>query len=168
MNVLLAIDGSAHSHAVVCEVAARAWPSNTVVEILTVIHSTAPLAIDRAFVLAAIHVDQTAEQRHVAPALVEAARNQIAADAPELSVLTKILEGTPQDVIVEEACDWNADVIVLGSHGYGRLKRLVLGSVPELLSHTHRVRFRWFVQSNVRPYIDTAALLTHVSTRPNS
>jgi nucleotide-binding universal stress UspA family protein len=129
MKVLLAIDGSAHSHAAVCEVAARAWPKDTAVEILTVIHSTAPLAIDPAFVLAAIHVDQTGEQRHVAPALVEAAARQIAARAPELSLSTKILEGMPQDVILEEARDWNADLIVLGSHGYGRLKRLVLGSV---------------------------------------
>ena len=93
------------------------------------IHSSAPLAIDPAFVLAAIHVDQTAEQRHVAPALVESARAQIAASAPALAVSTTILEGTPQDAIVEEARAWDADVIVLGSHGDGRLKRLVLGSV---------------------------------------
>jgi nucleotide-binding universal stress UspA family protein len=129
MTILLAIDGSAHSHAAVCEVARRAWPTDTVVEILTVIHSAAPLAIDPAFVLAAIHVDQTAEQRHVAPALVEAARQQIAADAPALKVSTRILEGPPAEVIVQEARDIGADLIVLGSHGYGRLKRLVLGSV---------------------------------------
>ena len=129
MKVLLAIDGSAHSHAAVSEVARRQWPEGTEVEILTVIHSTAPLAIDPAFVLAAIHVDQTAEQRQVGPALVESARALIAAGSPELTVSTKILEGTPQDVIVNEAREWDADLIVLGSHGYGRLRRFVLGSV---------------------------------------
>ena len=35
----------------------------------------------------------------------------------------------PKDAIVNEAREWDADLIVLGSHGYGRVKRLVLGSV---------------------------------------
>ena len=42
---------------------------------------------------------------------------------------TRIREGIPKDVIVEEAREWGADLIVLGSHGYGFVKRLVLGSV---------------------------------------
>jgi len=35
----------------------------------------------------------------------------------------------PKDVIVEEAREWGTDLIVVGSHGYGFAKRLVLGSV---------------------------------------
>jgi nucleotide-binding universal stress UspA family protein len=42
---------------------------------------------------------------------------------------TKILEGNAKEVIVEEAREWRADLIVVGSHGYGRLRRMVLGSV---------------------------------------
>ena len=129
MKVLLAIDGSAHSEAAVADVARRPWPDGTAVEILTVIHSATPMVIDPALVIAAIHVDQIADQRSAAPALMDAARAQIAAAAPRISVSTRILEGTPQDVIVQEARDWNADLIVLGSHGHGRLKRMVLGSV---------------------------------------
>jgi hypothetical protein len=34
-----------------------------------------------------------------------------------------------KDVIVEAARTRNADLIVLGSHGYGRFRRMVLGSV---------------------------------------
>jgi nucleotide-binding universal stress UspA family protein len=44
-------------------------------------------------------------------------------------VRTKILDGLPADVIVEEARDWSADLIVVGSHGYGFMKRMLLGSV---------------------------------------
>ena len=42
---------------------------------------------------------------------------------------TRVREGVPKDVIVEEAREWGADLIVLGSHGHGFVKRLVLGSV---------------------------------------
>lgn len=42
---------------------------------------------------------------------------------------TKIVEGIPKDAIVQEARDWGADLIVLGSPGYGRVRRVFLGSV---------------------------------------
>lgn len=129
MKVLLAIDGSPHSQAAVAEVAARLWPNETFIEILTVIHSATPMAIDPAFVMAAIHVDQTEEQRQFASTIVESASEQIRRAAPQAHLTTKILEGTPKDVIVEEAGEWGADLIVLGSHGYGRLRRMLLGSV---------------------------------------
>lgn len=129
MRVLLAIDGSTHSDAAVAEVAARPWPEGTDIRVLTVVHATAPLVLDPAFVLAAIHVEQTKELMQHAPDLVEAAKEQIVRRSPGLNVSTKILEGVPKDVIVEEAREWDADLIVVGSHGYGRVQRLVLGSV---------------------------------------
>jgi nucleotide-binding universal stress UspA family protein len=48
---------------------------------------------------------------------------------PDVSVTTKVMEGSPKDMIVEEAQDWGADLIVLGSYGYGRVRRVLLGSV---------------------------------------
>jgi nucleotide-binding universal stress UspA family protein len=40
-------------------------------------------------------------------------------------------EGTPATEIVAAAIEWKADVIVLGTHGRGRLSRFVLGSTAE-------------------------------------
>ena len=129
MRVLLAIDGSTHSDAAVAEVAARPRPEGTDIRVLTVVHATAPLVLDPAFVIAAIHVEQTKEQLRRAPKILAAARRRIRRRSPEVSVSTRIREGVPKDVIVEEAREWDADLIVVGSHGYGRVKRLVLGSV---------------------------------------
>lgn len=42
-----------------------------------------------------------------------------------------IREGVPFDTIVDEAAAWNADVIVVGSHGKGWMDRLLIGSVTE-------------------------------------
>ena len=129
MKVLLAVDGSPHSQLAVAAVAERRWPDGTIVEVLTVIHAAAPLALDPAFVMAAAHVDQIAEQRRLSSDVVDVAVEEIRKKAPGLTVTTDVVEGNPRDAILEKAREWGADLIVVGSHGYGRLKRMVLGSV---------------------------------------
>jgi nucleotide-binding universal stress UspA family protein len=47
-----------------------------------------------------------------------------------------LVPGSPRPVILDEAEDWGADLIVVGSHGYSAWKRLVLGSVSQaVVSH---------------------------------
>lgn len=42
------------------------------------------------------------------------------------------------EVILREAEKWGADIILMGTHGYGGLQHLLLGSVAEgVLRHTH-------------------------------
>jgi nucleotide-binding universal stress UspA family protein len=129
MKVLLAIDGSPHSHAALVEFTSRPWPSATEVQVLSVIHSSIPLLVDPAFLVAAAHMEQTRDQRRDAPVLVEAGAEMIRRANPDVSVATNIVEGSPHEAIVEEAGSWSADLIVLGSHGYGRVRRVSLGSV---------------------------------------
>ena len=129
MKVLLAIDGSPHSEVAIAEVARRPWPAGTEVLVLTVIHATAPNMPDPSFVLAAAHVQQTQDLYEQAPALVGGACQQLRRAVPDLTVLTTVDEGAPKDVILQTAKTWEADLIVVGSHGYGRIRNLVLGSV---------------------------------------
>ena len=129
MKVLLAIDGSPHSQAALTEFATRPWPDDTEVQVLTVLHAPIPLLFEPTLVIAAAHMEELLELRDQAPALVKAASDRIRHTAPGVSVTTKIVEGIPKDAIVQEAEDWGADLIVLGSHGYGRFRRTVLGSV---------------------------------------
>lgn len=129
MKVLLAIDGSPHSEAAIAEVAGRPWPAETEVLVLTVIHASVPVVPDPSFVLAAAHFQQIQELRDQAPALVTTACQQLRRSAPNLTVLTTVGEGIPKDVILETARTWGADLIVVGSHGYGRIRSLMLGSV---------------------------------------
>jgi nucleotide-binding universal stress UspA family protein len=129
MKVLLAIDGSPHSQAAIAAVTRRPWPKGTAVEILTVLHSPTAVMLDVVLGLPAVDAEQIDEQRYEASTLLDGVGKQIARAAPEVTVTTRILEGNPKDVIVEEARTWNADLIVLASHGYGRFRRMVLGSV---------------------------------------
>uniref|UniRef100_A0A7N1A8B7 UspA domain-containing protein n=1 Tax=Kalanchoe fedtschenkoi TaxID=63787 RepID=A0A7N1A8B7_KALFE len=46
-----------------------------------------------------------------------------------VKVETKVENGDPRDMICEMAHKLNVDVLVMGSHGYGMIKRAFLGSV---------------------------------------
>ena len=129
MKVLLAIDGSKHSAAALEEVASRQWPAGTEVEVLTVVHAATPLPLDPAFALAAAYVETMQELRKRAPELLAAAATRLGRDHADLTITTKIVEGSPRELIVQEAADWGADLIVLGSHGHGPLRQALLGSV---------------------------------------
>ena len=53
-----------------------------------------------------------------------------------MEVVSQSVPGPPRAVILDEAESWGADLIVIGSHGYGRLERLFLGSVSQsVVSH---------------------------------
>ena len=48
----------------------------------------------------------------------------------------QIVPGPPRTVILDEAESWAADLIVVGSHGYGAWGRFLLGSVSQsIVSH---------------------------------
>lgn len=169
LKILLAIEGSPHSGAAIAQVATRPWPKGATVKLLTVIHPDIPLFIEPTLVVAAAHVEQAEGLRHHAPEIVAAAAEEISRGAPEVEVTTKILEGSPHNLIVEEARDWDADLIVLGSHGHGRLRRIVLGSVAGAVVANARVQFRSFVRTTfctaLNPLRDPARTRRMISCR---
>lgn len=50
---------------------------------------------------------------------------------PGVEVESLIIQGEPAHQIAAAAADLHADLIVIGTHGRGRLERLLLGSVAE-------------------------------------
>jgi nucleotide-binding universal stress UspA family protein len=133
MRILLAIDDSQYSADAVEEVAARPWPAGTSVRVLSAI-DIAPVATEPAFV-ASLDIDTLRDE------IARRSREVIsrAADALQkkgLSVEVVVRDGDPRSVIVDEAKDWSADLIVVGSHGYTGVKRWLLGSVAHsVVSH---------------------------------
>jgi nucleotide-binding universal stress UspA family protein len=134
MKILLATDGSPCSQGVIDEVCTRQWPPNTEVKILTAVFVGGP-SFDPIVLTFAIHELLMKRNRKVAPEIIEKAANQIRECAPALKVETKIVEeDPPKQAIVEEAERWRADLIMLGSHGYGPMKRFLLGSTVQAVA----------------------------------
>ena len=138
MKILLADDGSRFSDAAVKEVLRRPWPTGSEVKVVSAVEPPPPPAPE-AWAYSAEDYRKEAEewQRAHARKTVEAAERILGTHEDKtLKVTTEILEGPPKRVIVEEAERWGADLIVLGSHGYGFWDRLLLGSVSQaVVSH---------------------------------
>ncbi|KAK4595599.1 hypothetical protein RGQ29_013898 [Quercus rubra] len=64
----------------------------------------------------------------VAECVVEKAK-KMCKDLHDVKVETRIEHGDPRDVICQMTEKLGADVLVMGSHGYGLIKRALLGSV---------------------------------------
>ena len=128
MKILLATDGSEFSQAAIEEVIRRRWPSGTKVKVLSVAHPF-PLFPDPIFFSGAAHSETLQQEQRRASHDVEKAAGEIRDKAPDLHVEVETLEGSPKKVIVEEAERWEADLIVVGSHGRGAVERFLLGSV---------------------------------------
>lgn len=48
---------------------------------------------------------------------------------PKAQIIEEVLKGRPKEVIVETARTWQADLIVVGSHGRSGISSFLLGSV---------------------------------------
>jgi nucleotide-binding universal stress UspA family protein len=136
MKILIATDGSPFSQAAVkklCQFAARA--NDAAIKIVSVYSLVIPLD---EFAPSAEYSEQL-EKAQMAQA--ESAAENAAAlirqllPGVNLDLTTEISIGSPPQVIVETAKDWNADLIVIGSHGRGFWKRLMLGSVSDAVVH---------------------------------
>jgi nucleotide-binding universal stress UspA family protein len=133
LRILLAIDGSPCSDRAVEGIAMRPWPEGSQVQVLSVVHTRVPALPDPELMIAAAHVEAAAADRERAPARVRRAVEGLAGTSG-VSVASKILEGHPVDAILDEAEQWRADLIVLGSHGFGPVKRRLLGSVSQAIA----------------------------------
>jgi nucleotide-binding universal stress UspA family protein len=48
---------------------------------------------------------------------------------PDVGITTRVLRGNPPEVILRSVRECEHDLVVMGSHGHGRLHRALLGSV---------------------------------------
>jgi nucleotide-binding universal stress UspA family protein len=143
MKILLATDGSEYSVAAERSVVSRPWPVGTVFKILSV-EELVPMPIPvEVSSLAAIYPASLLEElltaaRARAVAASEGARKMLTQAGFTVLAQNSNPSGDPRSVILETAKTWQADLIVLGSHGRFGLDRFLMGSVAESVAvHAH-------------------------------
>lgn len=142
-RIIVAVDGSPESFAAIRSVGSRNWVKGSEVILLTatgnipakeyqeVTGFIAPPSSDSPEIKN--QQDQLAGIKH---ALEEALMAQLR--SKDLFVSSMIKQGDPRKVILEEAEKWGADSIFIGSRGFGKIKRLLLGSVSTaVVSRAH-------------------------------
>ncbi len=144
MNILVAIDGSSCSQSAIDAVLHQPWPAHTemrLVSVLTGLESIWPF-FDRH---AHFQVDQAASGAEVGEAaeleLGEAHNRteehlalvaaEISALKPGIIVSAEVRRGEVAEEIVNSAVEWQANLIVVGSHGRKGISRMLLGSVSQ-------------------------------------
>lgn len=137
MRVLFATDGGKQSDAAIDAIKRFALGRDDEIKVVSVVDMALPMAIDiyGGFLPDTSELEKTAREN--AAKIVEESAAKIKASTGEknVGISTDVLFGSPDSRIVETAETWNADLIVVGSHGYSRWERLLLGSVSDSVVH---------------------------------
>lgn len=128
MKVLVAVDNSKCSSYALESVARRAWAEGTEVMLLTVAEPLMPaygLYIPDEVLQSQARVLKACGKRF----------KQLSGNSTKVTLIEKLAQGYARKIIPEIAREWQADLVVVGSHGRLGFDHAVLGSVAEQVVH---------------------------------
>lgn len=137
MRILIAVDGSQCSDEAVEEIGRRPWPEGSKIKVLNAFELPLPITSEGWALPPHYFEELDVAVRRQARSIVERASERLKALAgPSVVVEGKVVPGSPRAVILDEANNWRADLIVVGSHGYRAWERFLMGSVSQsVVSH---------------------------------
>jgi nucleotide-binding universal stress UspA family protein len=137
MKVILATDGTKQSEAAIEITKKLNLKPGDEIRVISVVDMALPLSVD-------IYAGYQPSTEEIENAVKENAEKILAMTGNKLqeifgnqniNIMTELLNGSPESRIVEKAEETNADLIIVGSHGYNRWERLLLGSVSDSVIH---------------------------------
>lgn len=135
MKVLLAVDGSAFGEEAAREVARRPWPDGSEVRVISVVEPVYAPAAEPWAVTPTYFEELDRLAAGKARTAVEGALKILRErDDTSMKLTSDTPRGPVKQTILGAAEAWGADLLVVGSHGYGFWNRLLLGSVSQGLA----------------------------------
>lgn len=132
MKVLIAVEESECSERALESVMDRIWPANSEFRVVNVhepLHGYDPIIYTPRSIESLTEIDKEifGVKRSRLTKTVERLKRKI----DNVLVSGDVLTGHPLDCILDEAKNWGADLIVVGSHGRKGFAKAFLGSVAE-------------------------------------
>ncbi len=137
MKVLFATDGGTQSDAGIEALGRLSLKKGDEVRVLSVVDMALPMSIDiyGGFLPDTTELEKTARENAHRVVDTTAEKLRTVWTGEDVEVSTDVQFGSPESRIVETAEEWGSDLIVVGSHGYSRWERLLLGSVSDSVVH---------------------------------
>lgn len=128
LRILVATDGSMYARTACYSVLNRPWPPGSQIRVISVAELPASMATQWNEPSELVEkVDPDTKQK--AQKAVDEAQKIFSGSGCELS--GAVLIGNAKEVIPEEAERWNADLVVLGTHGHHGIQRILTRSVSD-------------------------------------
>lgn len=132
-RVLVGLDGSPDSFAAVSAVCGRNWPEGTAVRLVAAVDSRSLLSFLPVPASQKVGTPQSATgQSHWLAGKMELAMDRLAEAG--LDVEPVILKGDPRRILLEQAKDWHARSIFVGTRGLSKVERFIIGSTSSTVA----------------------------------
>jgi nucleotide-binding universal stress UspA family protein len=128
LHLIIGIDGSPDTAAAVQAVAARGWPVDSAVRLVTALDAR----MSTTLALMRLPAETGTAERDAEASVWMAETVEPMAELLRtrgLTVSAAIKEGDPKHVLLDEAEQWAADCLFVGARGLSRVERFLLGSV---------------------------------------
>ncbi len=130
VRIIIGVDGSQQAELAVDAVAARSWPEGSEIKVISVIElSFTPTEETRSLPESYYSQLEKAGEEQARTALTRAVERLRSRAGEQFAITTEAVLGRAHEVILQQAELGQADLIVLGSHGYGWGERFLFGSV---------------------------------------
>ena len=133
MKILISTDGSGFSRAAIekCfEIIVE--PAKTAIKIVSVFEVIEPMDIS---ISPEFSQELESSARQKAEEFAVQAAALMRERFPNIDLTTQVSLGAPDQILIETAKQWQADLVVIGSHGRGFWGRMLLGSITDALVH---------------------------------
>lgn len=126
MRILLAVEDKLFGEAIAEFAARHQWPEQSEFRVLHVVEPVFNVVPPAQADSSANYIE---EKFRAGKSLVLSVGTRIRQALPTVPLTEEVAEGNPKDVILETATSWNADLVMIGSHGRTGIGKLLLGSV---------------------------------------
>jgi nucleotide-binding universal stress UspA family protein len=137
MRILIGNDGSPEGESAVNEVCRRSWPVGTEARVVSAVQAQVPVDVEgfafgsHTLPASETFLESNAREHGRMHSIAEQSAQRLARAG--LNVSFSVENNDPKEALIKEARNWNANTIVVGARGLGRVERFLLGSVSSAL-----------------------------------